>query len=98
MRGFPAIASSDTHRVRRWDVLMLGSALPGLIAAVRLGQRGLRGLVLEGRAGESDDFARAPFLLVDAESHGLPSGCLRAMGVALIGPARFVPADSGLQV
>jgi phytoene dehydrogenase-like protein len=98
MRGFPAIASSDTHRVRRWDVLMLGSALPGLIAAVRLGQRGLRVLVLEERGGESDDFAREPFLLVDAESHGLLSGCLRAMGIALIDQRRFVAEDVALQV
>ena len=76
MRGFPAIASSETHRVRRWDVLMLGAALPGLIAAVRLGQRGLRVLVLEERAAEGDDFAREPFLLIDAESHGLLAECL----------------------
>jgi hypothetical protein len=98
MRGFPAIASSETHRVRRWDVLMLGSALPGLIAAVRLGQRGLRVLVLEERASESDEFAREPFLLVDAESHGLLSGCLRAMGIALIDQRRFVAEDVALQV
>ena len=98
MRGFPAIASSETYRVRRWDVLMLGSALPGLIAAVRLGQRGLRVLVLEERASESDEFAREPFLLVDAESNGVLSGCLRAMGIALIDQRRFVAEDVALQV
>ncbi len=98
MRGFPAIASSEAHRVRRWDVLMLGSALPGLVAAVRLGQRGLRVLVLEERAVDGDDFAREPFLLVDAESHGLLAGCLRAMGIALIDQRRFVAEDVALQV
>jgi phosphoribosylformylglycinamidine cyclo-ligase len=98
MRGFPSIASSETYRVRRWDVLMLGSALPGLIAAVRLGQRGLRVLVLEERAAESDDFAREPFLLVDAESHGVLAECLRAMGIALIDQRRFVGEDVALQV
>jgi hypothetical protein len=98
MRGFPSIASSETYRVRRWDVLMLGSALPGLIAAVRLGQRGLRVLVLEERAVEADDFAREPFLLVDAESHGLLAECLRAMGIALIDQRRFVSEEVALQV
>ncbi|HKA13589.1 MAG TPA: hypothetical protein VKH41_01110 [Myxococcota bacterium] len=98
MRGFPSIASSETYRVRRWDVLMLGSALPGLIAAVRLGQRGLRVLVLEERIAEGDEFAREPFLLVDAESGGLLSGCLRAMGIALIDQRRFVPEEVALQV
>ena len=98
MRGFPSIASSETYRVRRWDVLMLGSALPGLIAAVRLGQRGLRVLVLEERAAEGDEFAREPFLLVDAETGGLLSGCLRAMGIALIDQRRFVSEEVALQV
>jgi hypothetical protein len=98
MRGFQSIAGSETYRVRRWDVLMLGSALPGLIAAVRLGQRGLRVLVLEERAAAADEFAREPFLLVDAESHGLLSECLRAMGIALIDQRRFVAEEVALQV
>jgi phytoene dehydrogenase-like protein len=98
MRGFPSISSSETYRVRRWDVLMLGSALPGLIAAVRLGQRGLRVLVLEERTSEGEDFAREPFLLVDAESHGLLAECLRAMGIALIDQRRFVAEEVALQV
>jgi hypothetical protein len=98
MRGFPSIASSETYRVRRWDVLMLGSALPGLIAAVRLGQRGLRVLVLEERAATGEEFWREPFLLVDAESHGLLAECLRAMGIALIDQRRFVAEEVALQV
>jgi len=98
MRGFPSIASSETYRVRRWDVLMLGSALPGLIAAVRLGQRGLRVLVLEERTATGDELWREPFLLVDAESHGLLAECLRAMGIALIDQRRFVAEEVALQV
>jgi hypothetical protein len=98
MRGFPSIASSETYRVRRWDVLMLGSALPGLIAAVRLGQRGLRVLVLEERSASGEEFWREPFLLIDAESHGLLAECLRAMGIALIDQRRFVAEEVALQV
>ena len=98
MRGFPSISSADAYRVRRWDVLMLGSALPGLVAAVRLGQRGLRVLILEERAAGGDDFVREPFLLVDAESQGLLAECLRAMGIALIDQRRFVSEEVALQV
>jgi hypothetical protein len=98
MRGFAAISSSEAHRVRRWDVLMLGSALPGLVAAVRLGQRGLRVLVLEERAQSADDFAREPFLIVDADSHGLLAECMRAMGIALIDQRRFAAEEVALQV
>jgi hypothetical protein len=98
MRGFAAISSSEAHRVRRWDVLMLGSALPGLVAAVRLGQRGLRVLVLEERAQDASDFAREPFLIVDADSHGVLAECLRAMGIALIDQRRFAPEEVALQV
>src|SRR4030095_15979014 len=44
------------------------------------------------------DCAREPFLLVDAESHGLLSECLRAMGIALIDQRRFVAEEVALQV
>jgi flavin-dependent dehydrogenase len=47
MRGLPPIASAESFRVRRWDALVLGGALPGLVAAVRLAKRGARVLMLE---------------------------------------------------
>jgi flavin-dependent dehydrogenase len=45
---------------RRWDVLVLGSALPGLVAAVRLGMAGARVLVVGEEAA-----ARTPPLLLE---------------------------------
>jgi phosphoribosylaminoimidazole synthetase len=39
--------SAGSWRARRWDVLILGTALPGWFAAARLGSLGLRVLVVE---------------------------------------------------
>ncbi len=98
MRGLPAISSAEAYRVRRWDVLMLGTALPGLVAAARLGQRGLRVLRLEEEVPGGSDLAREPFLLVDGEPQGLLSECLRALGIPLIDQRRFVAEEVALQV
>ena len=99
MRGLPAIASNEAHRVRRWDVLILGTALPGLVAAARLGQRGLRVLILqEGATDAKLELAREPWLLVDGGSDGVLFECLRALGVPLIDQRRFDAEDVALQV
>ena len=43
MRGLPATSAKASLRTRRWDAVVLGSALPGLIAAIQIGRRGARG-------------------------------------------------------
>jgi len=97
MKALPQISRAEAFRVRRWDVVMLGSALPGLVAATRLGQRGLRVLVLE-EGGPADDLAREPYLLADGDGDGLLSECLRALGIPLIEQRRFVAEEVALQV
>lgn len=97
MRSLPSISSAEAFRVRRWDVLMLGSALPGLVAAARLGQKGLRVLVLE-EGGENDDLAREPFLLVDGDTGSVLGECLRTLGVPLIDQRRFTNEEVAIQV
>ena len=42
MRRLSLGRATGDLRARRWDVLVLGGALPGLAAAVRLGMAGLR--------------------------------------------------------
>jgi hypothetical protein len=99
MRGLPRVAARDTHRVRRWDVVVLGGALPGLIAAVRLGQRGERVLIVE-EAGVAEVAAllREPFLMTDAAGDGVLGSCLRGLGVALIDQRRFGLDELAVQV
>ena len=90
MRGLPALAASASQRTRRWDAVVLGGALPGLIAAVRLGMRGERVLVLEEDAAVAAfPGLREPFLMTGGEGDGVLAACLRALGVPLIDRRRL---------
>ncbi|MEN8183896.1 MAG: hypothetical protein ABFS46_15325 [Myxococcota bacterium] len=71
-------------RARRWDAIVLGSALPGLVAAARMGQRGHRVLIVEEEAA-----ARLPGPVADPFYQGPPGGdgvvdaCLAALKIGL---------------
>ena len=72
MRGLPAVETSPTTRIRRWDTVILGSALPGLVAAVRLGMTGARVLIVEEEAtANSYPGLREPFWLSGADKEGI---------------------------
>ena len=72
-------------RARRWDVLMLGGAIPGLVAAVRLGMAGARVLVVEeDAAARIPAMLRDPFFLAGGGSESVLQRCLTALGVPLI--------------
>ncbi len=80
-------------RARRWDVVMLGSALPGLFAAIRLGMRGLRVLVVEEEAAARAHPAwREPFLPVGGARGGVLDACLRELSLPLV-ERRRMPTD-----
>jgi hypothetical protein len=99
MAGLPRIAAAEVHRVRRFDALVLGGALPGLVAAIRLAQRGARVLVVEEEAAlRAHPGWREPFLLWDAEPAGVLGACLRALAVPLIDQRRLLVDDLALQV
>jgi hypothetical protein len=90
MRGLRAVAARDAYRVRRWDAVVLGSALPGLVAAIRLGMGGLRVLVLEEEAAASGHPGlREPFLMTGSGSDGVLGACLTALGIPLIDRRRI---------
>ena len=57
MKLLPEAQTTPTSRIRRWDAVVLGSSLPGLIAAARIGMQGGRVLVLEEKAaGAQPDY------------------------------------------
>lgn len=97
MRGLPSVGC--TFRVRRWDAVVLGSALPGLVAAIRLGMRGLRVLILEeDAAAAAYPGMREPFMMVGSGSDGVLGSCLKAMDIPLIDRRRIRTAFPAYQV
>ena len=65
------LAGNAHHRARRWDVVVLGGALPGLVAAVRRGMAQLRVLVVEEEsAARAPVLSREPFFLTGGGSDG----------------------------
>ena len=97
MRGLPPISSS--YRVRRWDAVVLGSALPGLVAAIRLGMRGFRVLILEeDTAATAYPGMREPFMMAGSGSDGVLGSCLKALEIPLIDRRRIRAAFPAYQV
>ena len=97
MRGLPPVGS--TFRVRRWDAVVLGSALPGLVAAIRLGMRGFRVLILEeDTAAVAYRGMREPFMMAGSGSDGILGSCLKALGIPLIDRRRIRRAFPAYQV
>ena len=98
MASLPA-ADRPHARTRRWDAVVLGGALPGLVAAVVLGQRGARVLVLEEEAAARGfPGLREPFLLPSSERDSVLGACLRALGIPLIDQRRVQLDPVALQV
>jgi hypothetical protein len=97
MRGLPPVGC--TFRVRRWDAVVLGSALPGLVAAIRLGMRGLRVLILEeDAAAVAYPGMREPFMMAGSGSDGVLGSCLKALEIPLIDRRRIRAAFPAYQV
>jgi hypothetical protein len=95
-RGLP---KSAALRARRWDVLVLGGALGGLAAAVRLGRAGLRVCVVEEDvAARLPVFLREPFFLPGLGGEGPLDAGLRALGLPPIERRDLVPEPVAFQV
>lgn len=85
MRGLPSLDVRETNRVRRWDAVVVGGALPGLVAAARLGMRGAKVLVIEEDSAVAA-FAglNEPFLMTGKAGDSVLGACLSAIGIPLI--------------
>lgn len=98
MRGV-ASAPGVAVRARRWDVIVLGGALPGLIAAVRLGMQGARVLVVEEEAAaRAHPSLREPFLLAGHAPGGVLDACFKALTLPLIDRKKIEAEALALQV
>jgi hypothetical protein len=79
------LPKSAALKARRWDVLVLGSSLGGLAAAVRLGRGGLRVCVVEEEAASRlPIFMREPFLLPGVTGGEPLDRALRELGLPSI--------------
>jgi len=94
----PAAGSPTQLRARRWDAVVLGGSLPGLVAAARLGLAGCRVLVVEEEAAtRSFPPLREPFLLTGA-SGGVLGEVLRELRIPLIDVRRLEPDPVAFQL
>jgi hypothetical protein len=99
VRNVTTSGARSRLRARRWDVVVLGSALPGLIAAVRLAMGRLRVLIVEEEtAARQPATVREPFFLPGAGSGGVLDACLRALALPLIDRRRLAPEPIAYQV
>jgi hypothetical protein len=99
MRSVALDGPDGRLRARRWDVVVLGSALPGLVAAVRLGMAGARVLVVaEEAATRTAPLLLEPFYLAGNRSEGVLQACLTALGVPPIERRGVERTDLAYQV
>lgn len=99
MRGVAEAAPSASLRARRWDVVIVGGSLPGLVAAARFGLDGLRVLVVEEEAAtQVYPGLREPFLLTGSQNGGILDACLKALTVPLIERRKLEPDPITFQI
>ncbi len=93
------LGSGGSLRARRWDVLILGSALPGLAAGIRLAAAGHRVLVAEEDATARQPLiTREPFHLPGILGGGLLDQALQAFGIPMIERRRLEAREIAYQV
>jgi len=99
MGRLPPVAGAERLRARRWDALVLGSNIPALVAAARLGAAGQRVLVVEEDAARALHPAlREPFFLTGARDGGVLDACLRTLNIPLIDQRRIASEPLAYQV
>lgn len=99
MSPAPSERSAAAHRSRRWDAIILGSALPGLVAACRLAMAGQRVLLVEEeQTNQAFQGLWEPFLLPGVDDKALVQTCLMECRFPLIDRRKLVPDETPLQL
>ncbi|MAJ60943.1 MAG: hypothetical protein CBC48_13675 [bacterium TMED88] len=99
MAGLRPAANVQQLRARRWDAIVLGSSIYGLVAAARLGAAGHRVLVVEEERAQSLHPAlREPFFLAGSRDEGVLDACLRELHIPLIDRRRISPEPLAWQI
>lgn len=99
MSGLRPVTDAQRLRARRWDAIVLGTGISGLVAAARLGAAGQRVLVVEEDAARAQHPAlREPFFMAGARDSGALDACLRALNIPLIDQRRLAPERLAYQV
>ncbi|MEZ4353646.1 MAG: hypothetical protein R3F16_08255 [Myxococcota bacterium] len=99
MGDVPVLDPSEAPRARRWDALVLGSGLPALVAAARIGSAGQRVLVVEEAERTTLPPAlKEPFFLGGLRDEGVLDACLRTLTVPLIDRRRLVKERLAYQI
>ncbi len=96
MIEIPLLNPREAPRARRWDALILGSGIPALVAAARIGAAGQRVLVVEEEArsvpydvlGGTQCHQPLPVIAVAVSRVDTPVQC-RALGRCGAVPARM---------
>lgn len=99
MKGISQPGRDQGLRARRWDAIVLGGALPGLVAAARLAMDGQRVLVVEeDAAARAHPGLREPFFLAGSGNGGILDACLKALTIPLIDRKKIEPDPIAYQV
>jgi glycine/D-amino acid oxidase-like deaminating enzyme len=98
-RGLAPVSGAERLRARRWDAVIVGSGVSGLVCAARLGAAGHRVLVVEEDAARGLAPAlREPFFLAGARDSGALDGCVRTLNIPLIDQRRIAAERLAYQV
>ena len=98
IRQVDALRPLQPLRARRWDVVVLGSALPGLVAATRIAMGKLRVLLIQEEAATQLSPSLSDPFFLPAHRDGPLESCLRALGLPLIDRRRLRPEAVALQI
>ncbi|MDP6978281.1 MAG: hypothetical protein QF570_06710 [Myxococcota bacterium] len=97
--SFPVVSQSEGARARRWDAVIVGSNIPALVLAARLGMAGNRVLVVEEEAARTS-FAglREPFYLAGARGGGVLEHSLKELTLSLLDRRRIEDEEVSYQL